>query len=228
LIIFSEKDQYNNLIKNGFKRFVNVCDLSILARQYSLQGNSREQIQQKLITFSKKWSPEFNEFKNEGKILQALDNITKNAILSNNISFSQLELDKILDLKIYHLQKLIFILMCLAKKDGREYIYLNTEGIYKLSEIFELADIKLNKATQEYYLYLLQQSGAIFCNLKPLLKYDLLWCDSSSPKVLEFEPSNDMISKFDVYIGKKFICKKCGRLIVAKRKGLAYCSDCKR
>lgn len=228
MIIFSEKDQYNNLIKNGFKKFVNICDLSILARQYNSQGDSREQIKAKLIAFAKKWSPQFNEFKNENKILQALDNISKTMLLSGKISFTEAELSKILELNNYNLQKLIFILMCLAKKNGHDYVYLNTDGIYKLSEIYELAEIKADKKTQEYFLYLLQQNGAIFCNLKPLLKYDLPWCDSLTPKILEFEPSKDMISIFDIYIGKKFLCKKCGKLSLSKRKGQVYCGDCKR
>lgn len=202
LIVFNEKTQYNNLIKNGFKNKSNVFDLSVLARYYNSQGYSREEIKTKIIDFAKKWEPHFNEYKNENKILKVLDNITKDAIFSPKISFSQIELEKIERLKNIKLQKVIFILMCLAKKDNCTYVYLNTNGIYKLSEIFDLANVDVSKATQEYFLYSLQQSGAIFCNLKPLLKYDMLWCESCSPKILEFEPNENMILEFEKYFGK--------------------------
>jgi hypothetical protein len=228
LIIFNEKDQYDILIKNGFKRFVNLRDLSILARHYNSQGDSREQIKSKLISFSKKWAPQFNESKNECKILQAIDNVSKEKISSNLVIFSKTELDNITKLENFKLQKLIFILMCLAKKDGHSYIYLNTEGIYKLSEIFELAEIKATKSEQEYFLYLLQKSGAIFCNLKPLLRYDLLWCDNFSQKILELKPCAEMILEFEKYIGKPIIrCQRCGKLTRVKSLTYKYCENCR-
>lgn len=200
MIIFDEKTQYDSLVKNGFKKFINITDLSILGREWVAQGFNKEEVRLKMVDFCSKFSPTFNEAKYENKILSALDRaFNGKGIRSREIVFFKEELNAILKVKDKKLQRVLFIMMCLAKKDKHNYIYLNTTGIYKLSEIYKLAGVTATKIKQEESLYNLRAEGAIFCNIKPFLRYDFLFIQEKGQEVMRFTPREDMINEFKTY-----------------------------
>lgn len=204
MIIFDEKAQYDNLMENGFKKFVNITDLSILGREWVSQGFSKGEVKQKMIEFSAKFCPTFNESKYENRILKALERaFSGKSIKSSEIVFYKEEMDKLVELKDKALQKVIFIMMCLAKKDRHKYIYLNTAGIYKLAEIYKLAGVKATKIKQEESLYNLRANDAIFCNLRPFLRYDLLFIRNKGKEVMRFTPQESMLDEFKKYLKNK-------------------------
>lgn len=235
LILFNEKDQYKNLMKNGFKRFVNLRDLSIIARELNSQGLDTEEIKKELIKFSKKWNMDFNEIKYESLVLKALDNIKKPRIKSRRISFYEEELEVIEGIEDYDTRKVLFVLMSLAKKDRKDYVYLNTAGIYKLAEVFKIAGVKKKKVEQEHVLHMLHKNGFLYCNYKPLLRYDItfiadhLSTKPNSKKILEFTPSANMILEYEKYLGDAVEeCFSCKGLYRVKKNSNGLCKECKK
>lgn len=249
MIIFSEQEQYKELNKNGFSKFVNVRDLSILARHYyneikndnilksekiDLKEDDIDKIvKERLISFCESKDKNFNKDKQELKIINAIRDCRSKGIVSEIINFYKSEIDKIKALKDNNLQKFMFIFLFLAKWQKKNHIYLNADSIISLSDICDLANINCSLNEQLIMLHDLYLKKYIYVYLKPLLKYDIniLAKDNINEKpILSFKASQDAIYYYEQLCGKKIItCQGCGKLIkVMNKKDNArkYCLDC--
>jgi hypothetical protein len=230
MLIFNEKDQYKNLLDNGFKKFINIRDLSILAREWYRQGYDKEHIKNKVIAFCKSKNKDFNEIKYQDKIIKALENLDRDIFPIKIIKFSLNELNNIKKIKDINAQKVLFVLYCLAKWRDKNWLYINCESKTEIKEIFLLANLNLNKKIKLDILNKLYKYNYINILLRPLLKCEINNFDNEiNEPILEFEINNDMILYYDKWIGKKIItCMRCGKLTRVKSNRQKYCDNCSK
>lgn len=227
MIIFNDRSKFERLEKKGFDKFINNTDLYILCRTYKEEGFSDRELYSKVVDFCRKWRPDFNEAYYQDKILRAIDECDNKKIHSNRVSFSSFEINKITELGDPDLIRFAFVCMCLAKKDGGDCIYLNINGVYKLSDICSLAGIKKTKKQQEGYLHSLYRKGFWDCDLKPLLRYRFLHIKDEGEEVLSFVPDVDLIMNFESLFSKDIVrCSKCNKLMYDNATNPLTCKYC--
>lgn len=233
MAIINIVEHYNELLKNGFKKGVNSRDMNIIARELYQNGKSKDEIREYIIKFCRKWNKQFNYAKWESKINTVINNLDipyENKI-ANTICFTLNELEQIEDLPTFDLQKIMFIMLCLAKIYRTDYIYLNSKSKVTLREIYELAKVNKPLGQQDLVLYEFVQQGAINIKLKPLLKCYLLFLDTDKEKRkrIEFKPNSEMILEYYRYLGTKVVqCEMCGKSIIKTNNKVKYCKECAR
>lgn len=227
MIIFNDKSKLERLMRKGFEKFINNTDLHILCRAYREEGLKNSEIYTKIVSFCRKWRVDFNEAHYQDKILRAIEGSDKKKISSHRVVFNSYEIGRIKELKEHDLMKFAFVCMCLAKKDGVDFIYLNTNGIYKLSDICSLAGIKKTKKQQEAYLHLLYLKGFLDCDLKPLLRCRFLHIRDGGDELLNFIPDVDLIMNFESLFSEDIVrCSKCDKLMYDNFKIPPICKYC--
>lgn len=233
MIVFNQKTQYDNLMENGFEKFPNFRDLSILAKEWLfVEKMSIDEIRGRLIEFCVEKSPKFKEETIReivSKVIKKLESTEVYTELPEKLVFYKEEKDAILNIPNKEWQKIIFIFCCLSKLKKSDGIYLNSQSAIKLSDIFDLCKIKKAKSQQEIYLYNLNKANLLTVDLKPLLKYHPTCLKSEGEVAFEFEPSANMINellKLDEKNIKK--CVRCGKEVLKGSNRTKYCKECYR
>jgi len=230
MLIFNEKTQYYNLIENGFEKYPNKRDLIILCNQWLKNGIEKDNLKKRMVEFCCECNSQFNYAKNEKLLLDVLKNIENigNEIsafeFSTNIVFFKSEIDKIKELKSKNLQKIAFIMICLAKWRNANFIYLNSESTIKLKDIFKFAGIKATGIEQERTLYELNSCGFTDVQLKPILKYIIPAILFEGEIILNFEIDENMISHWIKFAYPH--CERCGCEIIKQSNKQKYCKEC--
>lgn len=231
MAIINIVEHYNELLKNGFKKGVNSRDMNIIARELYQNGKSKDEIREYIIKFCRKWNKQFNYARWESKINTVINNLDtpyENKI-ADTICFTLNELEQIEDLPTFDLQKLMFIMMCLAKTYKTNFIYLNSNSKVTLREIYELAKVNTPLSKQDSALYEFVKQGVVDIKLKPLLKCCLLLLENDKDKRtrIEFKPNSEMILEYYRYLGTKVVqCEMCGKSIIKTNNKVKYCKDC--
>lgn len=229
MLVFDEKKHYEKIMENGFEKYPNKRDLSILCKFWILEGTSIDCLKDKIIYFCKKWNPHFNYAKSEPMILEVLNSFIEvkkeNAFEFNPIiTIYSSELDAIKKLKDYKLSKLAFVLVCLAKWRNANYIYLNSLSSIKLKDVFLFAEIK--GTGKEYLLFLnkLKNLGFIDVQLKPILKCFIPCIEEDGEIFKEFSISDDMVNVLKEEILPH--CQRCGNPFERITNNQKYCKEC--
>lgn len=157
--------------------------------------------------------------------------------LVEHIYITQSELDFIVALNDIKLEKIAFIVLCLAKYHNE--ISENPDNCiyFKLNEIKNMARVNMNKIDFEYFYNNLYDVGALQPNNSPtstIQIVDFVSTDSNDPVVLELKEV-DYLELAYVYLswknnGKGYDrCQKCDRLMrQGKTKPRKYCEECAR
>jgi len=233
MIIFNKETHYDKLMSRGFEKYINKRDLIILATHWvEIDNVPQNDIIERLIKFCTKWNSEFNAVKYENLLLSVVKllNVSHETFSTNKqITFFRQEIDNISKIEDKNLQKVLFIIMCIAKWKNNTYIYLNNGNAMKLSDIFKLAGVKATGKQQELFLFKLNGYGFIKVNLKPLLKYDILCLKNIGEAVKAFDVSENMIEYFDeLTIKNPITCQRCGKIIEKKVNNQKYCNKCSK
>lgn len=233
MIIFNQKQQYDNLIKNGFEKYPNFRDLMILAKEwFFVEKIDKNDIKNKLNQFCKEKFEYYDEYKSTDlikKVINKLDETQNYTELPEKLIFYKTEIDDILKIKNKDLQKLIYIFCCLSKLKKSDGIYLNSNNSMKLCDIFELAQVKLAKNKQELVLYDLYKNGFLNVDLRPLLKYHPSCLKFGGEIDFEITPSEDLILELQNRNGTILIkCERCGKLVPKTNNRMKYCKECSK
>lgn len=152
---------------------------------------------------------------------------------TDNIKITQAELDAITSLENLRAEKLLFVLLCMAKHQAR--IYGFTDGLvrYSLQDLCKNARISVPSEDREYLLHYIIQRGALECPKKNDTKCLIVKCiDDQSDVVLDI---NEIDSQELAYVylnwksnGAKYKrCEVCGRLMQKKKDGAnRFCRSC--
>ncbi|MCK9576898.1 MAG: hypothetical protein M0R51_13425 [Clostridia bacterium] len=230
MLIFNNKTQYDNLMANGFEKYPNKRDLIILCQQWIGNGTPKKDLKDNMADFCYKWNSQFNSAKSESlflNVLKTLDNVEKSPPqfqFATNIVVFQSEVDRILELKDKNLQKIAFIIICLAKWRNANFIYLNSESTIKLKDIFNFAGIKSTGKEQNLMLYKLNSCGFTNVQLKPLLKYIIPSIITEGDIALNFEIDENMIKHW-IKLAYPH-CERCGCEIIKQSNKQKYCKEC--
>lgn len=233
MIIFNQRAQYENLIKNGFEKYPNFRDLMIIAKELKFVKKMEQMaIKKEIIAFCKSKIPDFDANNYKSLINKVMNKIkiTENYTeIPEKLTFFKEEISSIADIPNEEYQKLIFIFCCLSKLKKSDGIYLNSGNSIKLSDIFDLSKIKKTKKEQEKYLFKLKKEGLLTVDLRPLLKFHPTLLKMSGEVALEIVPSSEIISELCKFTGKpKTICQCCGKEIYKMSNRTKYCPECAR
>lgn len=150
-----------------------------------------------------------------------------------NIKITQFELDSISSLDNLRAEKVLFVLLCMAKQQRAMSGFTNGLVRYSLTELCKLARISVPADDREYILYNIVQKGLLSCPKKNDTKCLIVNCiNDDSDVVLELDETDCQELAY-VYLnwkncGKGYTrCQRCNRLIKqSKTKPRKYCELC--
>jgi len=231
-MIFYEEKHAKILLESGFTSFMDYEDLSILAKYFKYIGKNKTQIKKSLIEFCEKYNPYFNEVLSRGKIDGALRSCEKFGLrLAIDIPITNHELDIIKNCGDYKRQKILFVMLAIAKyfkynntrltpKKNNKHdddFYVN----YKLIDILKIAKINVSKVERRDIIYDLEQSQLVTTikNRDGGTSFQVNFIDENSEPVIIVDDMDDIINFYPFY------CSKCGKETnKAKRHDL--CEEC--
>ena len=232
-MIFYEKDHAEKLLKNGLTSFMNYQDLSVLAKYFKHIGQNRTQIKQSLLDFCKKFVPNFNEILSRKKINDAIDTSQEYGLrLPIDVNVTESELDIIKNCGDYKRQKILFVMLVIAKyfkyndtrltpKNSGEHdndFYVNDTFI----NILKFAKVNVSRIERKDILYDLEQSE-LMTTINPRgknISYKVNFVFEDSDIAMTVNDMNNIVGFYPFY------CEKCGRIIKKTGKRQKYCKKC--
>lgn len=228
MLVFDENVHYEKLINNGFEKYPNKRDLTILCKHWLDENNSLSdlELKDKMIAFCIKHNSQFNVARSENLLIKVLNGLKEQPSFefNKNIIITKQEINTLKSIKNFKEQKVLFVIICLAKWRNANFIYLNEESTIKLQDIFSLANVKATKKEQLLLLHNLNEQGLIDVQLKPILKCFIPCINEQDEKVLEFTISDNMISEWLWFILPH--CAKCNKPFEKNSNKQKYCKDC--
>lgn len=231
MIIFSQSEQCKNLRENGFEKWPNFRDLMILAKELKFKEEYKpSDIETWLVDFCAEKSPNFSReiCKNlVEKCINKLKTTENYTELPEKIAFFKEECEEIAKIQDAKQQKLIFILCCLSKLKKSDGIYLNSSNSMKLSDVFELSNVKIAQKNQEVMFHELKEKGLLTVDLRPLLKIHPTCLKMDGEIQIEFEPNAEMLKNLFTFNGcPTFVCERCGKVSPKVSNRCKYCAEC--
>lgn len=146
----------------------------------------------------------------------------------NSITVYKSELAKIRQLNNLRLEKIMFVMLCLAKYRQVTRGYSNGYEDFTISDIFKMARVSVAAADRESYIYELKQMGYLTQPKRnDAVGMFVTFIDSDADVAFEINETDCQELAY-LYLkqtgqGKIIRCGKCGKLIKATSN---YCNDC--
>lgn len=230
-IIFNEKQYAEQLLSHGFKKFMSLYDLSVLAKYLKYIGKNKKQIENDLILFCEKFNPFFNKIIYADKIRIALNSMKKYDIkLLVDISISQKEINTIVGVDNYKYEKILFVMLVYAKykkqlskkSDVGEY-YVNS----KFSQILKIAKVNVCKKEQDTILHSLFLMGMVESTFYGT--YKINYVDRDGEPVISVLVDDNMVNVYKNIRGDVLvICKICGKSFKQNSNRHSFCIECSK
>lgn len=151
----------------------------------------------------------------------------------DNIKITQSELDSIASLDNLRAEKVMFVLLCMAKQQRVISGFTNGLVRYSLTELCKMARISVPADDREYILYNIVQKGLLSCPKKNDTKCLIVNCINDDDDVVLELDEVDCQELAYVYLnwkndGKGYTrCQKCNKLIKqSKTRPRKYCEEC--
>lgn len=229
MIIFSEDEHYNNLMQNGFEKYPNKRDLTILGKRWLITGYKLSELKDKIIEYCKMFYSEFSPVKSENLINSVISTLESGEIPDyfndTEIVLYSNEIERIKRIPNKDSQKVAFIILCLAKWNKSNNIYLNSKSLIKISDIFNLSQLKCSKKSQYAILKELSDNQFINVKMKPLLMCEIpvLQNENSGESYKARMSSNIIQVWYDIIYPH---CCICGKGFEKKSNSQKYCKKC--
>lgn len=151
----------------------------------------------------------------------------------DSIKIAQSELDAIASLDNLRAEKVLFVLLCMAKQQRVISGFTNGLVRYSLTELCKMARISVPADDREYILYNIVQNGLLNCPKKNDTKCLIVnFIDDDGESALDLDEIDCQELAY-VYLnwknsGKGYTkCQKCNRLIKQSKNGIRkYCEAC--
>lgn len=222
--IFDELEYALNLLKNGFSSHYGI-DIMILVKYYKYIGYRNNEVKKEVISFCKKFDPNFNLFLFESKIDNIIKKTNGNLRIPIDIPVTEKEVEKIKELKNFRYEKILFTMLVFAKYNKltnnspkgnltEKYFYNG-----KLSHLFRIAHSSQKK--NENIGYVFYQNGYI----SDIRKKDTFiinftdMADNSPVKILV----NDIKNTYKFW---KSYCVECGEYMEKRSNSHILCKKC--
>jgi len=216
--IFDEKAHAKKLLKSGFTSFMSGTDLRILAKYFKHLGKNKSQIEKDIFAFCEKHNPDFNPVIYD----QNIKSIIKSAIkadlkASKDVKVTKNELECIKNIKNYTRQKILFVMLVLAKhgaKEGAKKFYANPP----FTEVLRYAKVNTNKEGWHKIVYELNQTGVIQGTKNQTCQ--VMFVDTMGETEIVVDDMENIVSFFP------FFCASCGKTLETKPKRRDVCDEC--
>ncbi|XZH34200.1 hypothetical protein ACSW8L_15880 (plasmid) [Clostridium perfringens] len=238
--VLNEENHALRLLEEGFILDNKVgYELSLLAKYYiHRQGLNRPQTKNKLIEFCNTHLENFDAINWRNTINRSVENGKKlNFINVNEVTITESELNVITSIKSSRCQKILFVLLVIAKtnnklnkivakqknKDYEDIYYVNDS----ISSIVKLSKTSLKSDERYKILKELQDLGYIEVTTKGKFKINIV--NDSSEIKLHINRLDDFIYDYLIYIGQKVkVCEGegCNKRILVKNNKNKYCKEC--
>ena len=238
-IIFNNEKHLKNIIENGFSTGkANYNDLIIIAYHYIWDLEyDKERTESYLTDFSSKWDSDFNYVIDRNLIRGAVDNaISKRiSVLNDSIDITVPELNAIQKIKDFKKQKVLFVMLCLAKasyKNGKNYtvnrnydrhiiqfsgtnITSNYFDNVLVGEFLNLGMSKTKKSREPH-------------TKKEGIYFEIYYCFPEGDIAFHIDNLGyDMIKEYiNYYDGEQIFCKACGKMTPKKSNRQILCPEC--
>ena len=230
MLVFDKNKQYENLISNGFEKYPNKRDLIILCEHWLSNGSCIEDLKELMIDFCLKYNSQFNYAKSENLILSVVKYIEDSANKENKFNFCEkikiysTEIEEIEKINDLDLQKIAFVMVCLAKWRNVDFIYLNVGSSIKMKDICDLAMVKATKKNQNLFLYKLNLYKFLDIKLRPLLKCFIPCITNSGKIAFECKINDNIIDFWETRHATR--CLNCGNVFEKQGNKQKYCKEC--
>jgi len=238
-IIFNNEKHLKNIIENGFSTGkANYNDLIIIAYHYIWDLEyDKERTERYLTDFSSKWDSDFNYVIDRNLIRGAVDNaISKRiSVLNDSIDITVPELDAIQKIKDFKKQKVLFVMLCLAKasyKNGKNYTVNRNYDRY----IIQFSGTNI---TTNYYDNVLvgEFFNSGFSKSKKIrdshtkkddIYFEIYYCFPEGDVAFHIDNlGSDMINEYiNYYGGEQIFCRICGTMTLKKSNRQILCPKC--
>lgn len=230
-IILKESEILDKALKGEIDKKT-MFTLRVLTKFYFIEGNSKEQVENKLNEYMKKYYSGYKPSKWKDILNQLVKSVSKLDTYElqdvDNISITENEWNSILRLEKKQLQKLAFVLLIYCKINNEKSNESKNRVNQNFTDIFYEAHIKM-----------IEENKLLLTELKRLGYIDTsLVCDSTTITVkycdynsgIKFIIDNfiNVISYYDEYTNnKKYIsCEICKKRVVQKANNFKYCNKC--
>jgi hypothetical protein len=227
MLIFDEYKYALRLLNHGFVKFMSNIDLTILAKYLRHIGKTEDQILEDLYYFCEVHNPEFNEIIFGENIKNAIKKSIKRPLLiPKPIPVTQKEIDTIKSINNYNAEKVLFILLIVAKHYRINLGWHDYIANIKRTEIFTRAKVHALKRDKDILLTILDRDfgltdAVVLRNIKNM-SLRLTFVDEESVPIFYVNDFDNIIDFLPQY------CSNCGKQIQRKynNKKDKFCNEC--
>lgn len=177
----------------------------------------------------------FDESCYSNLISDAIKNVKKYPFYNINcIKITKLELDTISSLEDFRAEKILFVLLCMAKQQSVSMGFTNGLVKYSITDLCKMARISVPANDREYILHKIVQQGLIQCPKKNNTKCLIVKFINDSEGILELNELDCQELAY-VYMNWKNNgngygrCECCNRLMKkSKLKPKKFCESCSK
>lgn len=197
------------------------------------EGNGDEEAYQKTVEWMNKHHDNFDESCYSNLISDAIKGAHKYPFyIIDNIKITQSELDIIASLNNLRAEKVLFVLLCMAKHQRMANGFTNGLVKYSITDLCKTARISVPAEDREYILYEIVQRGLLGYPKKNNTNCLIVNFINNDEIVLELDETDCQELAY-AYLnwknnGKGYTkCKRCNRLMKqSKTKPRKYCEEC--
>lgn len=225
MIVVNYEERYWEIMHNGFGKYPNARDMSIVTMYERKNGSSDKEICEKIVQLCKKNNENFNFRQINKKILKCVREAEKN--LKNikcEIKFTQKENSEINKLEDIAQRKVLYVLMAICKAYGTDYVYLNGSSPIKTKDIVEMTGLQITNKKFEQILHDLYTHGCV--SVLPNLKYTIECFSEDDDIAFIASACSSVIEEYDIYNGLAIRCQECGSYVKKRSNNTKYCAEC--
>jgi hypothetical protein len=237
IIIIDEKAYAINLISHGSSTpYPKLKDVEILAKYWKYEGLETHEIHQKLNEYCIKTDPLFNMASSGWKIKKALNTIKLYRLRTTfPVVITKAEVATIQQFKDYNYQKVLFVLIVLAKylKYSNTRIKPTTKtrlinDFYvneKILNIVKISRISIRKEKRNQMLRAFFLAGVLDATTYNTLKIKCI-DENSEPEIVVTDFEN-LVLYWCRFCGEKIAgCSNCGKLFLQRTAMQSKCRSC--
>ena len=194
---------------------------------------SNDEIYQETVRWLRENHSNFDESSYSNVIADAIKSAPKYPFyIIDNIKITRSELDVISSLDSLRAEKILFVLLCMAKQQSMSNGFTNGLVKYSITDLCKMARVSVPADDREYILYEIVQRGLLgypkknntqclivnFINIdEVVLELDEMDCQELAYAYLSWKNNGKGYAK----------CQRCGKLMKqSKTKPKKYCEDC--
>lgn len=236
MIILDEKAYAESLIKNGSQSlYPKVKDVTFLAKYYYYIGLSTSEVKLKLKEYCFKTDKNFNMVVNGWKIKSAINTAKRYRLKTIfPIMVTKAEVETIKQWKDYNYQKILFVLIVMAKfskySNTRIKSTVKTKAINNFYanetaiDIFKMARIFVRKNKRYDMFYKFHIAGILDFTRHDSFKIKCI-VENSEPEIVVTDFDN-LVLHWQRFCGEPVAGCKCGRLFLRRSNRHSMCRQC--